>query len=241
MSPVCARHRPRACGVASPPGTKAAPVPGGRGRRARFVPARSPAHPCMRAQRAGASRRSAKGGDPRPVPGFPGRLPAAGAPPGCTARTTAPSDEGEPVSSASYPRHARRSGVARWAGQMAEFGPIRPRPRRGGQAPRLGSSIRWSIRSRSPGTVSSVIRSASPAAWCEMPGCGAAFADPVKRVRKGPAGGQERVGAIRAEPQRPVPPSGDPGTSAASSARRSISSRSNVALATSAACSRSRR
>ena len=144
-----------------------------------FVPARAARHTRLRGRngpgRPGVPQRR----DPRPVPGFPGRLPAAGAPLVVLRGTTAPGDEGEPVSSGSYPRHARRSGVARWAGQMAGFGPIRRRPGRGRQASPPGrfDPLVHPVAITEPCVIGDQIR--LPAAWCDMPGCGAAFADPA--------------------------------------------------------------
>ena len=120
-------------------------------------------------------------GDPRPVPGYPGRVSAAGAPPLSVQRAVAPSDAGGPVTSGSFPRHARRSGVARWAGQRAEPAPP-GRVLADGDREASRPAVRFdplihpvAITGRC--VIGDQIR--VPAAWCAVAGCQAAFADPA--------------------------------------------------------------
>jgi len=83
------------------------------------------------------------------------------------------------VRSGRYPRHARRSGVARWAGLVAGFGPTRPRPepdRQAAQARRFEPLVH-PVAITEHCVIGDQIR--LPVTWCDMPGCGAAFADPA--------------------------------------------------------------
>jgi hypothetical protein len=115
-----------------------------------------------------------------PFPGHPGRLPAAGAPPARMRRTAAPSDAGAPVSSGSFPRHARRSGVARRAGRIAGFGPLCLRPDGNREDPQplvRVDPLTDPVAITEHCVIGDRIR--VPAAWCDRAGCGAGFADPA--------------------------------------------------------------
>jgi len=85
-----------------------------------------------------------------------------------------------PVSSGSFPRHARRPGVGRRAGRIAQFGPLRPRPdgdRGGLQPPVRFDPLIHPFAITEHCVIGDQIR--VPAAGCDMPGCGAGFADPA--------------------------------------------------------------
>jgi hypothetical protein len=95
-------------------------------------------------------------------------------------RTVAPSDAGGPVSSGSFPRHARRSGMARRAGRVAEFGRLRLQP--DGDREDLQPLVRFDplihpVAITEHCVIGDQIR--VPAAWCDMAGCRARFADPA--------------------------------------------------------------
>jgi hypothetical protein len=84
------------------------------------------------------------------------------------------------VSSGSFPRHARRSGVARRAGRVAEVGPLRLRP--DGDREDLQPVVRFDplihpVAITEHCVIGDQIR--VPAAGCDMAGCRAGFADPA--------------------------------------------------------------
>jgi hypothetical protein len=84
------------------------------------------------------------------------------------------------VSSGSFPRHARRSGVARRAGRLAEFRALRLRP--DGDREHLQPLVRFDplidpVAITEHCVIGDQMR--VPAAWCDMAGCGAGFADPA--------------------------------------------------------------
>ena len=83
-----------------------------------------------------------------------------------------------PVSSGTCPRHARRSGVARRAGRMSGLGSLGPRP--DGDREDLQPVVRFDplihpVAITEHCVIGDQIR--VPAAWCDMAGCGAGFAD----------------------------------------------------------------
>jgi hypothetical protein len=84
------------------------------------------------------------------------------------------------VTSGSFPRHARRSGVARGAGRMADSAPVRALADGDRQAPQ--PVVRFDplihpVVITGHCVIGDQIR--VPAAWCAMAGCAAAFADPA--------------------------------------------------------------
>ena len=87
----------------------------------------------------------------------------------------------KPVSSVSVPpRHARRPGAARWTGPGAEFGPVRQQP--GGDRLSPRPPVRFDplihpVAITGHSVIGNEIR--TPVVWCDMTGCGAAFADPA--------------------------------------------------------------
>jgi hypothetical protein len=84
------------------------------------------------------------------------------------------------VSSGRFPKHARRPGAARWAGRKAGFAPTHPRPDGNREAPR--PPVRFDpLTHPVPITEHCIIgdQIRVPAAWCDMAGCRAAFADPA--------------------------------------------------------------
>jgi hypothetical protein len=114
-----------------------------------------------------------------PFPGHPGRLPAAGAPPASMRPPWRQVMRG-PVGSGSFPGHARRWGVARRAGRIAGFGPLRLRP--DGDREGLRPVVRFDplihpVAITEHCIIGDQIR--VPAAWCDMAGCGAGLADPA--------------------------------------------------------------
>jgi hypothetical protein len=85
------------------------------------------------------------------------------------------------VSSGSPRRHARRRpGVARWADRRARSGPIGLRPDGDRDAPRPAARfdpLIHPVAITGHCVIGDQIR--VPAAWCDVAGCGAAFADPA--------------------------------------------------------------
>jgi len=69
--------------------------------------------------------------------------------------------------------------VSRWSGLMAGFGVIRPRPGRDRQSaqPWRFDPLVHPVAITEHCVIGDQIR--LPAAWCDLPGCGAAFADPA--------------------------------------------------------------
>jgi len=70
--------------------------------------------------------------------------------------------------------------VAPWAGRAAEFGPVRPQPGGDHLAPRPAVSfdpLTHPVAITGHSVIGDEIR--VPVAWCDMAGCGAAFADPA--------------------------------------------------------------
>ena len=85
-----------------------------------------------------------------------------------------------PVTSGSSPRHARRSGVARWAGPIAE--PALVSVLANGDRDAAQPAVRFDplihpVAITGHCVIGDQIR--VPAAWCAMTGCQAAFADPA--------------------------------------------------------------
>jgi hypothetical protein len=139
--------------------------------------ARQPPAGCNRPRRSGASQ----AGDPRPVPGISRPAPRCrGSSSHCAARTMAPCEAGGPVSSGRFPRHARRPGAARRAGRIAGSGPTHLRP--DGDHEALRPLVRFDPLTHPVAITAHCIigdQIRVPAAWCDMAGCGAAFADPA--------------------------------------------------------------
>ena len=129
--------------------------------------------------------------------------------------------------SGSFPRHARRSGVARWAGRRAEPAPVRVLAD--------GNRDAWQPAVRFDPLIDPVAITGHcvigdqirvPAAWCAMAGCQTAFADPAalgeadNRARAVAAGwAKDAVGRLMCpacQRERPVPawwvPAREPGT-----------------------------
>ena len=85
-----------------------------------------------------------------------------------------------PVTSGSSPRHARRSGVARRAGRIAEPAPVRVLA--DGDSDRAQRAARFDPLSHPVAITGHCVigdQIRVPAAWCAMTGCQAAFADPA--------------------------------------------------------------
>lgn len=84
------------------------------------------------------------------------------------------------MNSGKFPRHARRSGVARWTGRIARFGSNRLRPdgdRQPLRPPVTFDPLIHPVAITEHCVIGDQIR--IPAASCDMAGCGAAFADPA--------------------------------------------------------------
>jgi len=85
-----------------------------------------------------------------------------------------------PVTSGSSPRHARRSGVARRAGRIAEPAPVRvlaDGDRDGAQRAARFDPLSHPVAITGHCVIGDQIR--VPGAWCAMAGCQAPFADPA--------------------------------------------------------------
>ena len=92
----------------------------------------------------------------------------------------ASTDAGGPVTSGIFPRHARRSGVARQAGEMAEPAIVRALAHGDGEPAQLAARfdpLIHPVAITGHCVIGDQIR--VPAAWCAMAGCEAAFADPA--------------------------------------------------------------
>lgn len=84
------------------------------------------------------------------------------------------------MTSGTSPRHARRPGVARWAGRIAGPAPVRARPEGDHDASRPATRfdpLIHPVAITGHCVIGDQIR--APAATCAMAGCGAAFADPA--------------------------------------------------------------
>lgn len=131
------------------------------------------------------------------------------------------------MTSGSFPRHARRSGLARGAGRLAESAPVRARAdgdREASRPPVRFNPLIHPVAITGHCVIGDQIR--VPAAWCVMAGCGAAFADPAalgeadNRARAVVAGWAKdalaRLVCPACQRDQPVPAwwvlSGEPGT-----------------------------
>ena len=85
------------------------------------------------------------------------------------------------MTSGSFPRHARRPGVARWAGRRTEPAPpvrvLADRDRGASQPAVRFDPLIHPVAITGHCVIGDQIR--VPAAWCAMAGCQAAFADPA--------------------------------------------------------------
>lgn len=84
------------------------------------------------------------------------------------------------MTSGSFPRHARRPGVARWAGRRAEPAPVRvpaDDDREASQPAVRFDPLVHPVAITGHCVIGDQIR--IPAAWCAVAGCQAAFADPA--------------------------------------------------------------
>ena len=84
------------------------------------------------------------------------------------------------MTSGSFPRHARRLGMARWAGQTADSAPARVPAGGDRQSPQpvvRFDPLIHQVAITGHCVIGDQIR--VPAAWCAMARCGAAFADPA--------------------------------------------------------------
>lgn len=121
------------------------------------------------------------------------------------------------MTSASFPRHDSRSGVAPWAGRMAEPASVRVQADGAGEASRLAvrfDPLTQPVAITGHCVIGDQIR--VPAAECAMAGCGAAFADPAalgeadNRARAVTAGWAKdalcRLVCPDCQRDRPVPP-----------------------------------
>ena len=119
-------------------------------------------------------------GDPRPRSGTLRSAPRCrGSSTHCAARRGARSCGG-PVTSGSFPRHAKRPGVARRAGRRAEPAPVRvlaDGDREASQPAVLFDPLIDPVAITGRCVIGDQIR--VPAAWCAAAGCQAAFADPA--------------------------------------------------------------
>jgi hypothetical protein len=121
------------------------------------------------------------------------------------------------VTSGSFPRHDSRSGVAPWAGRIAEPAPVHALADGAGEAPQL--AVRFDplihpVAITGHCVIGDQIR--VPAARCAMAGCEVAFADPValgeadNRARAVTAGWAKdalcRLVCPACQRDRPVPP-----------------------------------
>jgi hypothetical protein len=106
------------------------------------------------------------------------------------------------VNSQTFPKHARRLGVGRWAGRMAGLGSVGPRAGREARPPRAGfDPLVHPVAITGHCVIGDQIR--VPAAWCDMAGCGVRFADPAalgeadNRARAAVAGwGEDAFGRL---------------------------------------------
>jgi hypothetical protein len=155
--------------------------------------------------------------------------PAAGAPPPIVQRAMAPDDAGAPVTSASFPRHARRPGVARWAARRAKPAPVRVLADGDRQA--WQPAVRFDPLSDPVAITGHCVigdQILVPAAWCAMAQCRAVFAEPAalgeadNRARAGAAGWATdalgRLACPACQRDHPAPPwwlpTREPGTAA---------------------------
>jgi len=123
-------------------------------------------------------RRSANGGSSGLAAGYCRPAPRSGASSHCAARTGTGMMRGGRVHTRTFPRHARRLGVAQWAGRMAELRGLRPRAdREAGQPPARYDPLIHPVAITERCVIGDQIR--VPSARCEMAGCASAFADPA--------------------------------------------------------------
>ena len=119
-----------------------------------------------------------EGMSPGAAPGIPVRLPAAWARLAGALQAASTRGEGGGLSARTVARHAVPQGVGRWAGRMAALGLVRPAA--DAQPPRPArryDPLAHPVAVTEHCVIGDRIR--VPAAWCDLVGCAAKFADPA--------------------------------------------------------------